>query len=103
MPESLPTAVAAPAPAEIDSDAQAIVPAIELFPLTAYVHVPGQNVEPSSQAPAEVPLIANCPVVVLGAQISRFQQARSPTGHQAEPGQLASPAGAVAQGAANHV
>jgi hypothetical protein len=35
MPESLPTAVAAPAPAEIDSEPHAIVPAIELFPLTA--------------------------------------------------------------------
>src|SRR5439155_1060183 len=38
-----------------------------------------------------------------GAQINRFQQARSPDGHQADPAQLASPAGADEHGAANHV
>jgi hypothetical protein len=50
-------------------------------------------------------LIASCPVLVAGAQIARFQQDRSPTGHQADPGQLvASRAlGAVEQGAANQV
>src|SRR6266851_6691653 len=102
-PESLPTAVAAPAPAEIDSEPQAIVPAIELAPFTESVQVPGQKVEPSSQALADVPVIANCPVLLLGAQMSRFQHARSPTGHQADPGQLASPVGAWAHGAANQV
>src|SRR5207245_886880 len=35
--------------------------------------------------------------------MKRFQQARSPTGHQAEPGQLESPVGAWEHGAANQV
>src|ERR1700674_2675048 len=44
------------------------------------------------------------PVVLEGAQISRFQQARSPFGHQAEPAQAAaSPPGAWLRGAANQV
>src|SRR5437899_856836 len=49
--------------------------------------------EPSSQCSAEVPLIAIWPVLLAGAQIKRFQQARSPDGrHHEDPGQLASPA-----------
>src|SRR2546422_8593414 len=59
--------------------------------------------EPSSQCLAEAPLIATSPVLAAGAQIKRFQQARSPTGHQAEPGQLESPVGAWEHGAANQV
>src|SRR3989441_1523434 len=59
--------------------------------------------EPSNQCLAEAPLIATSPVLAAGAQIKRFQQARSPTGHQAEPGQLESPVGAWEQGAANQV
>src|SRR5437899_2560158 len=60
--------------------------------------------EPSSQCSAEVPLIAIWPVLLAGAQIKRFQQARSPDGrHHEDPGQLASPAGAWEQGAANQV
>src|SRR5438477_7279496 len=59
--------------------------------------------EPRSQVLTEVPLIAISPVFAAGAQINRFQQARSPDGHQADPGQLASPAGAEEHGAANHV
>src|SRR5215510_6981348 len=35
--------------------------------------------------------------------MSRFQHARSPAGHHAEPGQAASPLGAESQGAANQV
>jgi hypothetical protein len=42
-------------------------------------------------------------VLLAGAQMRRFQHARSPTGHQADPAQLASPAGAWEHGAANHV
>jgi hypothetical protein len=41
-PASLPTAVAAPTPAEIDSEPQVIVPAIELVPFTVSLQVPGQ-------------------------------------------------------------
>src|SRR2546423_15286837 len=59
--------------------------------------------EPSSQCLAEAPLIATAPVLAAGAQIKRFQQARSPTGHQAEPGQLESPVGAWEHRAANQV
>src|SRR5438445_11348716 len=59
--------------------------------------------EPSSQGLAEAALIATSPVLAAGAQIKRFQQARSPTGHQAEPGQLESPVGAWEHGAANQV
>src|SRR5437879_12408140 len=59
--------------------------------------------EPSSQCLAEAPLIATSPVLAAGAQIKRFQQERSPTGHQAEPGQLESPVGAWEPGAANQV
>jgi hypothetical protein len=65
--------------------------------------MPGQYTEPRSQCLAEVPLIAIWPVLLAGAQTRRFQQARSPVGHHAEPGQLASPVGAGEQGAANHV
>src|SRR5207247_9604166 len=43
------------------------------------------------------------PVWLAGWKISRFRQARSPTGHQLEPGQVASPLGADEQGAANQV
>src|SRR2546427_436084 len=43
------------------------------------------------------------PARAAGAQIKRFQQARSPTGHQAEPGQLESRVGAWEHGAANQV
>src|SRR5216684_8340765 len=50
------------------------------------------------------PVIAICPVLLAGAQMSRSWQARSPAGHHAEPGQLAaSPLGADEQGAANQV
>src|SRR5256886_14964652 len=59
--------------------------------------------EPGSQCLAEAPLIATSPVLAAGAQIKRLQQARSPTGHQAEPGQLESPVGAWEHGAANQV
>src|SRR5256884_4415229 len=59
--------------------------------------------DPSSQCLAEAPLIATSPVWAAGAQIKRFQQARSPPGHQAEPGQLESPVGAWEHGAANQV
>src|SRR3989441_3881964 len=59
--------------------------------------------EPSSRCLAEAPLIATSPVLAAGAQIKSFQQARSPTGHQAEPGQLESPVGAWEHGAANQV
>src|SRR6267142_6593974 len=48
--------------------------------------------------------MANCPVLLAGAQSRRFQQARSPTGHQAEPGQAAASAPAAdAHGAASQV
>src|ERR1700686_2795828 len=44
------------------------------------------------------------PVPPEGAQISSFQHERSPTGHQADPGQLAASAAAAAEhGAENHV
>ena len=33
-------------------------------------------------------MIAICPVLLAGAQTSRFQHARLPTGHQVDPGQL---------------
>src|SRR5882672_2757699 len=59
--------------------------------------------EPRSQWLTAAPLIANCAVLLAGAQISVFQQDRLPAAHQAEPGQLASPAGAWLHGAANHV
>src|SRR5713226_9065967 len=50
------------------------------------------------------PVIAICPVLLAGAQMSRSWQARSPAGHHAEPGQLAaSRDGADEQGAANQV
>ncbi len=50
-------------------------------------------------------MIAIWPVLLAGAQINRFQQARSPVGHQEEPPRQLdeSAAGAVEQGAANHV
>jgi hypothetical protein len=48
-------------------------------------------------------LTAIWPVTAEGAQRRRFQQARSPVGHHADPGQLASPAGADEQGAENQV
>src|SRR5712692_9866025 len=51
-----------------------------------------------------VPLMANCPVLPAGAQISVFQHARLPTAHHEEPGHAeASPEGARLQGAANQV
>src|ERR1043166_1553817 len=80
-----------------------MLPSIVLEPFTVSVHVPGQNTEPRSQCSATFPLIAICPVLDAGAQSNRFQHARSPTGHQLDPGQLASPAGACEHGAANHV
>src|SRR5437870_10983538 len=53
-------------------------------------------------------MIAICPVLLAGAQTSRFQHARLPTGHQVDPGQLGSElpltgGGAAEQGAANQV
>src|SRR4029077_17515387 len=77
------------------------VPAIRLPPLAAYVQVPGQYIEPRSHASATVPFMAIWPLVVLGAQTRRFQQARSPTGHQADPLHPASPAGGWLHGAAH--
>jgi hypothetical protein len=61
--------------------------------------------EPSNQAWTLAPLIETCPVLVVGAQMSSFQQERSPAGHHADPGQLAASAaaGALEQGDANHV
>src|SRR2546430_7507153 len=59
--------------------------------------------EPSSRCWAEALWIAPSRVWAAGAQIKGFQQARSPTGHQAEPGQLESPVGAWEHGAANQV
>src|SRR5712671_6789825 len=48
--------------------------------------------------------MASWPVLLAGAQSRRFQHARSPTGHQAEPGQLAASAAAAdAHGEANQV
>ena len=93
----------APAAAETKSVPQESVPSIVLVPFTVSVQVPGQDTEPRSQCSAEVPLIAIWPVLLAGAHTSRFQHALSPTGHQLEPGQLASPAGAWEHGAANHV
>src|SRR5207253_10621536 len=92
-----------PAAAETESVPQDSVPASVLVPLTVSVHVPGQYTDPRSQCSAAVPLIAIWPVLLAGAQIKRFQQARSPLGHHVEPGQLASPAGACEHGAANQV
>src|SRR5579859_3184187 len=105
MPASPPIAVPAPAPALIERVPQDSEPARVLLPLTWSVQLPGQSTEPSSQASAAAPLIAICPVLVAGAHTSSFQQERSPTGHQADPGQLAASAaaGAPEQGDANHV
>src|ERR1700716_3710109 len=55
--------------------------------------------EPSSQLGASGSSSRNRPVTLAGAQMSRFQQARSPTGHQDEPGQLVA---SVALGAEEH-
>src|ERR1700719_4318077 len=62
--------------------------------------------EPRSQCLAAAPLIATWPSVLLaGAQINTFEQARSPWVHQAGRGpvQLVSPAGAWLHGAANQL
>src|SRR5215472_650748 len=94
----------APAAAETFKVPQATVPSIVLVPFTVSVQVPGHTTEPRSQCLAAVPLIAIWPLAEEGAQINRFQHARSPTGHQAEPAQAAeSPAGACEHGAANQV
>src|SRR4029077_8735632 len=76
-----------------------------LVPVTRSVQVPGQSIDPSSQALTADPTIAIWPVLVAGAQISSFQQDRSPAGHQADPGQLAASAaeGALEHGEANQV
>src|SRR5207247_5207247 len=100
---SRPTAIPAPAAAETESVPQDSVPASVLVPLTVSVHVPGQYTDPRSQCSAAVPLIAICPVLLPGALVSRFYEARSPTWHQLDPGQVASPLGADDQGAANQV
>lgn len=42
IPKSLPTAIPAPAPAEIERVPQDTAPSIMLVPLTASVHGPGQ-------------------------------------------------------------
>ena len=89
--------------AETDNVPQDRVPSMTLFPFTVSVQVPGQETEPSNQCLAVVPLMAIWPVLLAGAQTSRFQHALSPTGHQPDPGQLASPVGAWEHGAANHV
>ena len=86
---------------------QVRVPSIVDAPLIVSVHVPGQFSDPSSQWRAVVPLMAICPVLVAGAHTSRFQQERSPVGHQLEaPRQLTSGGlalGSWEQGAANQL
>ena len=105
IPELLPTAIPVPAAAVRERAPHETAPAIEAVPFTWMLHVPGQLMVPSSQALATAPLTLICPVLVAGAQMSSFEQERSPGGHQADPGQLAASAaaGAAEHGAANQV
>src|ERR1700686_2681562 len=68
------------------------VPAMVEVPFTLSVQVPGQYTDPSSQCLITPPVMANCPVLLEGAQINTFQHARSPTVHQADPGHAAASA-----------
>jgi hypothetical protein len=62
---------------------QLTAPSIWLAAFGPQKQGPGQLIVPSSQAVAPVLSTWNRPVMVAGAQISSFQQARLPTGHQA--------------------
>src|SRR5712692_1244470 len=85
---------------------QLTAPAIALDAFGPQKHAPGQLIVPSSQAVAPLLSTWKLPAMAAGAQINRFQQARSPPGHQLRPPRqlfASSGSGGVAQGAASQV